>query len=71
MNYDPKSMSRTQDLKPLFEETAGSIVLKKSLDRNGTRIGNTPYLVEVSAIEGIDMTILKILTWQIRSTTMF
>lgn len=28
---------------------------ERNLDRNGTRIGNNPYLVEVSAIEGIDI----------------
>ena len=56
MNYDPKSIPRTQDLKPLFEETCGFYCFKKEiLTKMGTRIGNKPYLVEVSAIEGIDI----------------
>lgn len=55
-NYDLTNIPRTQDLEPLFIETCGFYAFTKnvicSLNR---RIGDNPYMVEVSEIESIDI----------------
>lgn len=55
-NYQLDNIPRTQDLESIYMETSGfyiytSDVIKK-LNR---RIGNSPYMVEVSEIESIDI----------------
>lgn len=56
VNYDPASIPRTQDLKPYFYETTGLYIYnKKILELQGRRIGDKPYLIEVSKIEAIDI----------------
>lgn len=56
MNYDLSSVPRTQDLEPLFIETTGLYIYTRDLilTRN-VRIGDSPYLVEVSKIESVDI----------------
>jgi CMP-N-acetylneuraminic acid synthetase len=55
-NYDIENIPRTQDLEPLYVETTGLYIYKRSvlLEKN-TRIGANPYLIEVSKIEAIDI----------------
>lgn len=55
-NYDVTHIPRTQDLEPMFSETCGLFVYTKDLILNKKRrIGNHPYLVEVSKIEATDI----------------
>ncbi|MGN0701528.1 MAG: cytidylyltransferase domain-containing protein [Oscillospiraceae bacterium] len=55
-NYQPDNIPRTQDLEPIFAETCGLYIYKRELIMNsGRRIGNNPYLIEVSEIESTDI----------------
>lgn len=55
-NYELNNIPRTQDLEPLYEETSGFYIYKSDvITKLGRRIGNNPYIVEVSEIEGIDI----------------
>lgn len=55
-NYELDNIPRTQDLPPLFEETSGFYIYKSNIIRNlNRRIGQKPFLVEVSEIESIDI----------------
>ena len=56
LNYDPKDMVQTQDLKPVFAETSGFYIFKKDdyLNSN-TRINMPACPIEVSELEGIDI----------------
>ena len=55
-NYDLDNIPRTQDLDPIYAETSGFYIFKpeviKGLHR---RIGNKPFMVEVSTIEAADV----------------
>ncbi len=55
-NYNLDEIPRTQDLEPIYEETSGFYIYQRQVmtDYN-RRIGNNPYMVEVSEIEGIDI----------------
>lgn len=55
-NYSLDAIPRTQDLPPLYEETSGFYIYKSNVitDMN-RRIGNNPFIVEVSEIESIDI----------------
>lgn len=56
MNYDPKAIPRTQDLAPIMIETSAFYMFRREvLVETGRRIGDTPYLVEVSKIEAMDI----------------
>lgn len=56
MNYSPEKIPRTQDLPPLFVETTGMYIFTKEVITNlRRRIGNNPYLLEVSKIEATDI----------------
>lgn len=56
LNYDLKDIPRTQDLPPLFEETSGFYIYTADvINRMGRRIGERPHMVEVSAIESVDI----------------
>lgn len=56
LNYDPFNMMQTQDLEPVYCETSGFYIFKKSdYLKTGTRIGEKPYLVEVNIKEAIDI----------------
>lgn len=55
-NYDVHSIPRTQDLEPYFTETCGLYVYTKELIlKKKRRIGDNPYLIEVSKIEACDI----------------
>lgn len=55
-NYDLNNIPRTQDLEPIYAETSGFYIFRpqviKELHR---RIGNKPFMVEVSNIEAADV----------------
>ena len=56
MNYDLGAVPRTQDLDPLFIETTGLYIYTHDLiTQRNTRIGDRPYLIEVSSIESLDI----------------
>ncbi|HHK9610265.1 cytidylyltransferase domain-containing protein [Enterobacter roggenkampii] len=56
MNYDLAAVPRTQDLDPLFIETTGLYIYTHDLiAQRNTRIGDRPYLIEVSSIESLDI----------------
>lgn len=55
-NYELNNIPRTQDLPPLFEETSGFYIYKKSvMSELNRRIGEKPFIVEVSEIESVDI----------------
>ncbi len=55
-NYSLDNIPRTQDLEPIYEETSGFYIYKKEvLKEKNCRIGEKPYLVEVSEIESVDI----------------
>ncbi len=55
-NYDPSMIPRTQDLSPMYSETSGFYIFEKHLSvEENRRVGHTPFLVEVSEIESIDI----------------
>lgn len=56
MNYNPERIPRTQDLKPLFVETTGLYIFTKDVITNlRRRIGNKPYMLEVTKVEATDI----------------
>lgn len=56
MNYDLAEIPRTQDLEPVYVETTGLYIYKQELiNQQNKRIGETPFLVEVSKIESVDI----------------
>lgn len=55
-NYDVNNIPRTQDLEKVYSETCGLYVYTRSLIiEKGRRIGDKPYLVEVSKVEACDI----------------
>lgn len=55
-NYDLCNIPRTQDLDPIYKETSGFYIYKKSvIKEHNRRVGFKPYLQEVNEIEGIDI----------------
>jgi CMP-N-acetylneuraminic acid synthetase len=54
-NYDICNIPRTQDLEPFYTETTGMYVFTKALADDHRRIGNRPFLVEVSKLEAVDI----------------
>lgn len=55
-NYSVDHIPRTQDLEPMYTETCGLYVYSKSLIlEKKRRIGDNPYLIEVSKIEATDI----------------
>lgn len=56
MNFDASNLPRSQDLEPIFRETSGVYVIPKEMYKKyGRRIGNKPYIKEVSFKESIDI----------------
>ena len=57
INHDLKSLIRTQDLKPVYEENSNIYIFSKSSFYNSkkNRIGVNPYLYEMDLIESIDI----------------
>ena len=55
-NYDLNNIQRTQDLEPLYIETTGLYIYSRELIlKHNRRIGEKPYLIEVSEIEAVDI----------------
>ena len=55
-NYELDNIPRTQDLPPLYEETSGFYIYRSDvITKLNRRIGDKPYIVEVSQIEGVDI----------------
>jgi len=55
-NYSLDCIPRTQDLDPLYEETSGFYIYNYDvIAKQGNRIGQKPYVVEVSEIESVDI----------------
>lgn len=56
MNFDAENVPRTQDLEKIYSEVSAAYVYRKEVFLNyRRRIGNKPYLCEVSGIECIDI----------------
>lgn len=56
INYSLEDVPRTQDIEPIWVETSGFYIFKKSVfTENKRRIGFNPYIQEVSDVEGIDI----------------
>lgn len=54
-NYDLNHIPRTQDLDKLYRESCGLYVYKKFLIEKGKRIGENPFLLEITEIEACDI----------------
>jgi CMP-N-acetylneuraminic acid synthetase len=55
-NYDLNSIPRTQDIEPFYEETSGFYIYNSDIIcTHHRRIGNNPFIVEVSTIESVDI----------------
>lgn len=56
LNFDATNVPRTQDLKPIYQETSGVYVFKKSVfEKYQRRIGINPFIKEVNFKEAIDI----------------
>jgi len=56
LNFDATNLPRSQDLKPIYRETSGVYVFTKECYlKNHRRIGNIPYIKEISFRESIDI----------------
>lgn len=56
MNFDAQNLPRSQDIKPIFRETSGIYVIPKDTYKKlGRRVGDNPYIKEVSFKEAVDI----------------
>ena len=56
VNYQPKVLPRSQDAKPIVQETTGLYgIRKESLKKYKCRIGKKPYFYEVQNKESLDI----------------
>ena len=56
LNFDASDLPRTQDLKPIYQETSGVYVFTKNVYlKYRRRIGKKPYIREVSFKEAVDI----------------
>lgn len=55
INYNPDNIPRTQDLPIIYVETSGFYVYNQDVIKKGRRIGDKPYIEEVSEIESVDI----------------
>lgn len=56
LNFDATNLPRTQDLKPIYQETSGVYVFTKEMfERYHRRVGMRPYICEVSFKEAVDI----------------
>ena len=56
LNFDATNLPRTQDLKPIYQETSGVYVFKKEVyTKYKRRIGKKPFIKEVSFKESVDI----------------
>ena len=53
---DMKNIVRTQDLTPIYMETGAFFIFRKEVFTElGQRIGNKPYIHEISQFEAVDI----------------
>lgn len=58
LNYDPRAIPRTQDLSSIYIETTGLYIYGRDLIlERSRRTGDTPYLIEVSEEEAVDINV--------------
>lgn len=56
VNHDPAVLARTQDLDPIyFENSCFYVFSKEILVKTGNRLGTAPGIVEVPALEAVDI----------------
>lgn len=56
LNFDASNLPRTQDLKPIYQETSGVYVFTKEVFKKyHRRIGKNPFIKEVSFKEAVDI----------------
>lgn len=56
LNFDASNLPRTQDLKPIYQETSGVYVFTKAVfEKYRRRIGKRPFIKEVSFKESVDI----------------
>lgn len=56
LNHEPRVLSRTQDIEPVFIENSCFFVFKRSsFMATGQRVGANPKMFEMNAIESIDI----------------
>ena len=56
VNYRPGILPRSQDMRPVAEETTGMYgITRESLDKYRCRIGRKPYIYFVSKFEAVDI----------------
>lgn len=56
LNFDATNLPRTQDLKPIFQETSGVYVFTKEVfQKYHRRVGKKPFIREVSFKEAVDI----------------
>lgn len=56
LNYSLGDVPRTQDINPVWIETSAFYIFKRGVFENdGQRIGHTPFIVETSGLENIDI----------------
>lgn len=56
LNFDAADLPRSQDIEPIYRETSGVYVFTKYVfDTLHRRVGNSPYIKEVSLREAVDI----------------
>lgn len=56
LNYDLKNIIRTQDLEPIYMETGAFFIFTKDVFKKmHQRIGEKPYIYEISQFEAVDI----------------
>jgi CMP-N-acetylneuraminic acid synthetase len=56
LNFNAENIPRSQDIEPIYRETSGVYVLTKDVfEQYHRRIGNKPYIHEVTYKEAIDI----------------
>ena len=56
LNFDATNLPRTQDLKPIYQETSGVYVFTKDVfTKYHRRVGKKPFIKEVSFKEAVDI----------------
>lgn len=56
LNFNAENIPRSQDLKPIYRETSGIYIFKKEVfTKYKRRIGQKPYIKEVSIKEAVDI----------------
>jgi CMP-N-acetylneuraminic acid synthetase len=60
LNFDAENIPRSQDIEPIYRETSGVYVFTKNVfEQYHRRIGNNPYIHEVTYKEAVDINTLE------------